>query len=102
MILENHMNDTTMFRRATCQMTGPAGGDPETFYFLEVREDGFINTNRLAENLEECLEVQQEAGHGPKPNMSKRGGKMMQMTFAERYLRQTSDPGTFVMIAPQK
>lgn len=84
-------DDNTMFRRAECQV---AFGDdkPETFYLLEVRPNGFINTNRLCETMEEAINLQNEVGHGSEP----KGSQVI--TFAERYLRMTSVPGTLKII----
>jgi len=81
-----------MFRRASCQMT--IANKPETFYFLEVRENGFIGTNRLCETVDEAIHMQNETGHGE----NHKGP--MHMTLALRYLRMTSDPDTLELFDP--
>ena len=85
---------TPVFRRAACKMT--IGGITESFYFLEVTAGGFIGTNRLAETVAECHKLQIDAGW----SFASIDGGIRQITFNERYLRQTADAGTLEILPP--
>ena len=75
-----------MFRRAIVQ--GTYEGKPETFYFLEVKEDAWVGTNRLAENREESEWLAAESGHFKNGVIEV---KTLMMTMNERFIRQNND-----------
>ena len=81
-----------MFRLLSCQMT--IADKPETFYFLEVKPDGFVGTNRLCETMDEAIYMQNEVGHGDDPS------GLLHMTLSSRFLRMNSDRDTLEIFDP--
>lgn len=83
-----------LFRRATTTKVWEKGDEPETYYWLEVRPDGWIETTRLGKSREEAIAMQNESGYGDEKT------KSFYITTTTGCLRMESDSLNILNPAP--